>query len=343
MLYMLLSHCRLDLESTGGTHCATTVMSNCSPDHMNAWSELHREELMHENPHIHKSDLIKQLEAKWKDTKKHPYINEAKKVREKYMFGHPGYRYRPRRKKRKYRIKKHSPAAAQTIAATGCSATCTSTAASVPVHPPFKSVTKLCAAKTMAETCVSSYCLTDTDSGISSMSDSSPTTSPVVSPVVSPIALSSCSSTSQSITISKLQKISPTAASSTQSSSAPPIYIPFINHLYALQSTSTATQLYYTPRTFLSVAKNASERMIVQHQPQATAALLPYVQTHHHHQHHHQQAQAVQQHYQAETQPPVVDHAQVAKGMLAPSVCSTEGCSDTPTCTSSCQFQDPDP
>lgn len=65
------------------------------------WSKQRRKELAQENPRMHNSELSKRLGTEWKalgDAEKRPYIDEAKKIREKHMVDHPGYRYRPRRK-----------------------------------------------------------------------------------------------------------------------------------------------------------------------------------------------------------------------------------------------------
>ena len=241
-----------------------------------------QKELAQENPHMHNPDLSEQLVAKFEalsTTEKFPYINEAMKAREEYILGISGYRYRPRRKRRNY------SAAAQTIA--------TSMSVSEPVH-------------TFCVYGAASYSLADTDSGISSMSDSSPGLSPITQ------RLTSISPSNSLMCVSEFEEIS-------------------------IQPIATQCSLRPSAYLDLAVPKYPSDCTKIQCQQQATASLelLPQIQTHHHH--HHQQAQAIP----AAIQPLPLDHAQVAEGVLAPSVASTGGCSNTPT--PSFQLQDPIP
>ena len=65
------------------------------------WSKRRRKELAQENPHMDSSALSKCLGAEWKalsDKDKLPYIEDARRIREKHARDHPGYVYRPRRK-----------------------------------------------------------------------------------------------------------------------------------------------------------------------------------------------------------------------------------------------------
>jgi len=65
------------------------------------WSCGQRRKMALENPKMHNSEISKRLGAFWKllsEHDKHPFIDEAKRLRTLHMREHPDYKYRPRRK-----------------------------------------------------------------------------------------------------------------------------------------------------------------------------------------------------------------------------------------------------
>ncbi|XP_061175782.1 transcription factor Sox-17-beta.1-like [Saccostrea echinata] len=70
------------------------------------WAKTERKKLAAENPEVHNADLSKMLGQKWRSlspSQKKYYNEQADKLRELHMKKYPNYKYRPRRKKTKFR------------------------------------------------------------------------------------------------------------------------------------------------------------------------------------------------------------------------------------------------
>ncbi|KAK3711386.1 hypothetical protein QZH41_003526 [Actinostola sp. cb2023] len=73
------------------------------------WSRAQRKAISQESPRLHNSEISKILGARWKgltDEDKAPYVDEAKKLQQQHSRDHPGYKYKPRRRKPKQNILK---------------------------------------------------------------------------------------------------------------------------------------------------------------------------------------------------------------------------------------------
>nr|CAD7444837.1 unnamed protein product [Timema bartmani] len=65
------------------------------------WSRIQRKRIASINPKMHNSEISKRLGAEWKllsEVDKHPFIDEAKRLRLQHMQDYPDYKYRPRRR-----------------------------------------------------------------------------------------------------------------------------------------------------------------------------------------------------------------------------------------------------
>ena len=68
-----------------------------------AWSSLERKRLAEREPHLHGTELSKQLGEMWKamnEEEKKPFREEAVRLKAKLLEEHPDYKYRPRRRKK---------------------------------------------------------------------------------------------------------------------------------------------------------------------------------------------------------------------------------------------------
>lgn len=73
------------------------------------WSRAQRKAISQESPRLHNSEISKILGARWKklgDEDKAPYVEEAKKLQQQHSRDHPGYKYKPRRRKPKQNMLK---------------------------------------------------------------------------------------------------------------------------------------------------------------------------------------------------------------------------------------------
>ena len=98
-------------ETSGAKLSSKTDMSSKGPDHvkrpMNAfmvWSRDERRKMAQEHPRMHNSEISKILGVKWKnmsEEEKGPYVVRAKELQAQHSRDHPGYKYKPRRRKPK--------------------------------------------------------------------------------------------------------------------------------------------------------------------------------------------------------------------------------------------------
>lgn len=71
------------------------------------WAKTERKKLALENPEVHNADLSKILGQKWRElspSQKNYYSEEADKLRDLHMQKYPDYKYRPRRRKAKFKV-----------------------------------------------------------------------------------------------------------------------------------------------------------------------------------------------------------------------------------------------
>lgn len=68
------------------------------------WSRQERRRIAQECPRMHNSEISKRLGVQWKkmtEEEKGPFVMEAKELQAKHSRDHPGYKYKPRRRKPK--------------------------------------------------------------------------------------------------------------------------------------------------------------------------------------------------------------------------------------------------
>ena len=76
------------------------------------WSSIKRKIHSQANPKLHNSEISKRLGAEWKlmdEKEKEPFVKKSKELQEQHSRDHPGYKYKPRRRKPKQNMLKKSP------------------------------------------------------------------------------------------------------------------------------------------------------------------------------------------------------------------------------------------
>lgn len=97
---------RIDANSatpyTDATQCKKVTNHVKRP--MNAfmvWSQIERRKICEMEPEMHNAEISKRLGKRWKllsEEERHPYIEEAERLRILHMQEYPDYKYRPRKK-----------------------------------------------------------------------------------------------------------------------------------------------------------------------------------------------------------------------------------------------------
>ena len=68
------------------------------------WSQIERRKISEVQPDMHNAEISKRLGKRWKtlsDPERHPYVEEAERLRLLHMQEYPDYKYRPRKKSKK--------------------------------------------------------------------------------------------------------------------------------------------------------------------------------------------------------------------------------------------------
>jgi hypothetical protein len=77
------------------------------------WSQIERRKITEQHPEMHNAEISKNLGARWKtlsEVEKHPYIEEAERLRLLHMQEYPDYKYRPKKK-----AKRETPKVQETV------------------------------------------------------------------------------------------------------------------------------------------------------------------------------------------------------------------------------------
>ncbi|KAK9880556.1 hypothetical protein WA026_011792 [Henosepilachna vigintioctopunctata] len=68
------------------------------------WSQIERRKICEVSPDMHNAEISKKLGRRWKllnDEERHPFIEEAERLRQLHQQEYPDYKYRPRKKQTK--------------------------------------------------------------------------------------------------------------------------------------------------------------------------------------------------------------------------------------------------